>query len=102
MVEPMTPEGFREYLFEVPEDPPQFARTDLVINGCRQGKDYSHVPRTMDTGLGFASVAADLRAAHEESQQAESGDDQARPDRNGKKPRAPKLPDINRQQWWNR
>jgi hypothetical protein len=100
MVEPMTPDA-REYHFMVPDELPEFAKTDLLINGCRLGKDYYHDPSVMGDRPSFSELAAQLRAANEEPQQAESGNE-AGPDRNGKKPRTPKLPNIARQKWWNR
>jgi len=92
---------FREYHFVVPDEPPEFVKTDLIINGCRQGKDYSHESNVMGTGPSFSALVAKLRAAHEGPQEAESGDATG-PDRNGQKPRTPKLSNINRRSWWNR
>lgn len=77
--------------------------------------DYDAYPNLM--GFGYSATVPLVRVVHTTGPTSYTGQcscnqcvgvpsatqgDEPGVDRNGKKPRAPKLPNINRRQWWNR
>jgi hypothetical protein len=69
--------------------------TPLVVDGCA-------FVTTSERLLYGVDPATRFQARIEVPSQAESGNDEPGPDRNGKRARTPKLPQFNRRNWWNR
>lgn len=72
-----------------------------MIANYEKGRGYE-VPFTIIVdGCAFTTVSEQLVCV-EVPLQSQSGNDEPKPDRNGKRTRTPKLPQLNRHNWWNR